>query len=97
VTNLSNGKKVIVTITDDGPHIPGRIIDLSEGAMKAIGGIGSGVVNVKLRVLDGNIRTPTRIIPVGPGSPGYGGNASILESPPSKDIAFLYQPVIVQA
>jgi rare lipoprotein A (peptidoglycan hydrolase) len=75
VTNLSNGKKVIVTINDDGPHIPGRIIDLSEGAMKAIGGIGSGVVNVKLRVLGGSTRTTTRGTPtLGPGSPGYGGS-----------------------
>jgi rare lipoprotein A len=36
VTNLNNGKTVIVRINDRGPYVGGRIIDLSEAAAKAI-------------------------------------------------------------
>lgn len=42
VTNLANGRSVIVKINDRGPYVHGRIIDLSQGAKNAInmGGIG---------------------------------------------------------
>ena len=48
VTNLRNGKDVIVRINDRGPFVKGRIIDLSVSAAKAIGIIKSGTVQVKL-------------------------------------------------
>ncbi|WP_114393278.1 septal ring lytic transglycosylase RlpA family protein [Oleisolibacter albus] len=37
VTNLETGKSVEVKINDRGPHVDGRIIDLSEGAAKKVG------------------------------------------------------------
>ncbi|GGO95659.1 septal ring lytic transglycosylase RlpA family protein [Stakelama pacifica] len=37
VTNLSNGKEVVVTITDRGPYARGRLIDLSRAAAEEIG------------------------------------------------------------
>ena len=37
VTNLSNGRRVSVRITDRGPFIRGRCIDLSRAAANAIG------------------------------------------------------------
>lgn len=37
VINLANNRQVTVTITDRGPFVPGRIIDLSHGAKNAIG------------------------------------------------------------
>jgi rare lipoprotein A len=37
VTNLENGKSTVVTIQDRGPHVPGRIVDLSPGSAKQIG------------------------------------------------------------
>ena len=46
VTNLSNGKDVVVRVTDRGPYRKGRIIDLSWGAAKAIGMISQGVTQV---------------------------------------------------
>jgi rare lipoprotein A len=56
VTNLSTGQSVVVRITDRGPHIRGRIIDLSAGAARVIGVINSGVAPVRLDVL-GSVRT----------------------------------------
>jgi peptidoglycan lytic transglycosylase len=37
VTNKSNGRWTIVTITDRGPFVRGRVIDLSMGAAHALG------------------------------------------------------------
>jgi len=51
VTNLGNGKSVVVRINDRGPFIKGRIIDLSRAAANAIGMIGTGVARVKLDIL----------------------------------------------
>jgi rare lipoprotein A (peptidoglycan hydrolase) len=52
VTNNNNGKSVIVKINDTGGFSSlGRIIDLSAGAMKELGGISAGVIPVKVEVL----------------------------------------------
>lgn len=51
VTNLRNGKSVIVRINDRGPFIRGRIIDLSLGAARAVGLTASGVAKVKIAIL----------------------------------------------
>ena len=48
VTNLSNGKSVKVRINDRGPHVAGRIIDVSGRAAKQIGLVDQGVGNVKI-------------------------------------------------
>lgn len=48
VTNLDNGKSVIVVINDRGPFVPGRIIDLDKVAFQKIASIGAGVINVKM-------------------------------------------------
>jgi len=49
VKNTSNGKTVKVTITDRGPFVKGRIIDLSEKAAADIDMVSQGVVQVQLR------------------------------------------------
>jgi peptidoglycan lytic transglycosylase len=51
VTNVHNGKSVDVRVNDRGPVVPGRILDLSRAAARAIGAIGAGVVPVRFRVL----------------------------------------------
>jgi rare lipoprotein A len=48
VTNLNNGKKVIVRINDRGPFMRGRIIDVSPAAAREIGLLGSGTANVRI-------------------------------------------------
>ena len=52
VTNLRNGRSVIVRINDRGPFIRGRIIDLAYGAAKAVGLHNSGVAFVQVAVLN---------------------------------------------
>jgi rare lipoprotein A len=51
VTNQSNGKSEIVTITDRGPYIRGRIIDLTIGCAERLGFRQRGVAPVKVEVL----------------------------------------------
>ena len=51
VTNLTNEKNVDVRITDRGPFIDGRVIDLSHAAAQAIEMIGPGVAPVRLDIL----------------------------------------------
>ena len=51
VTNKANGKSTIVRINDRGPYVSGRCLDLSTAAMKAIGGVSSGVVTVTWEVV----------------------------------------------
>jgi rare lipoprotein A len=52
VTNLENGKSVIVRINDRGPFKDNRIIDLSLAAAKSIELIGSGTAKVRLEVIE---------------------------------------------
>jgi rare lipoprotein A len=51
VTNLRNGRSVIVRINNRGPYSKGRIIDLSELAAEKLGMIEAGVVPVKVERL----------------------------------------------
>jgi len=51
VRNLSNGKTTEVRITDRGPFVGKRIIDLSKAAAADIGMLGSGVAKVRLTLI----------------------------------------------
>jgi rare lipoprotein A len=59
VVNVSNSKNVEVRITDRGPFVEGRIIDLSRAAARAIDMLGPGTARVRLEV----IRTPEYVAP----------------------------------
>jgi len=50
VTNLDNGKSVVVRINDRGPHAKNRIIDVSSAAAKQLGLIDSGTAKVRLEL-----------------------------------------------
>ena len=54
VTNLSNGKSVVVRINDRGPFVKGREIDLSKAAAVKIGMIKSGTAKVSLEIVGGS-------------------------------------------
>jgi rare lipoprotein A len=51
VTNLANGRRVIVRVNDRGPFVRNRLIDVSLGAAREIDMIGSGHAQVKLEVV----------------------------------------------
>ncbi|MFM2315626.1 MAG: hypothetical protein RLZZ04_4904 [Cyanobacteriota bacterium] len=51
VTNLQNGRSVVVRINDRGPFIRDRIIDLSAAAARALNMMSSGVAPVRLTIL----------------------------------------------
>lgn len=52
VTNVKNGKSVIVKINDRGPWILDRVIDLSYAAAEKIGMVEDGVTRVRLDIID---------------------------------------------
>jgi rare lipoprotein A len=47
ITNIENGKSVIVRVTDRG-SMPNHVIDLSEGAFKQIANLKQGRVKIKI-------------------------------------------------
>lgn len=52
VTNLANGKAEIVTITDRGPYIAGRVIDVTIGVARRLDFYSRGVIPVRLEIVD---------------------------------------------
>ena len=52
VTNLRNGKSVLVRINDRGPYVRGRTIDLSSYAAKQLGMRNSGLAPVRIDIFD---------------------------------------------
>lgn len=51
ITNLDNGRSVVVKINDRGPFVDGRVIDLSYSAASEIGMVDEGVSKVEIKVL----------------------------------------------
>jgi rare lipoprotein A len=51
VTNLANGKSVLVRINDRGPYVAGRCLDLSRASFSTIASLSTGVINVKYDVI----------------------------------------------
>lgn len=52
VTDLANGRSAMMRITDRGPFVPGRILDLSLGAAKALGMWRAGTARVRIDVYE---------------------------------------------
>jgi len=48
VTNLDNGKSIVLRVNDRGPYAKGRIIDVSEQAAKLLGFYGVGTARVRV-------------------------------------------------
>ena len=59
VTNLDNGKSVVVRVNDRGPFHGNRIIDLSYAAASKLGYASNGVGNVELRAIEPGQATTT--------------------------------------
>ena len=52
VTNLANGKSLILRINDRGPYIEGRMLDCSYGAAKKLDFIKNGTTNVQIDIIE---------------------------------------------
>ena len=51
VTNLANGRSVVVRVTDRGPRVRGRIVDVSRAAADRLGFKGRGTAKVRVERL----------------------------------------------
>ena len=51
VTNLENGKSLVVRLNDRGPFVAGRIIDLSREASQRLGFLKAGIARVRVQIL----------------------------------------------
>lgn len=56
VRNVSNGREVVVRVTDRGPFAAGRIVDLSLGAARRLGMVSAGVTGVEVEVISSPAR-----------------------------------------
>lgn len=93
VTNLNNGKFAVVRITDRGPFVDNRIIDLSFAAAQQIESIGPGVVPIKLEVISGTADLTAGFFTVQVGAFRDRDNAEHLRD---KLNASAYSPVYIQ-
>lgn len=48
VTNVGNGRSVVVRVNDRGPFVRGRVIDLTLAGMRALGFSGTGRVRLEI-------------------------------------------------
>ena len=71
VTNLRNGKKVVVKVNDRGPFHENRIIDLSYAAATKLDVVAKGTALVKIRVVQPGYASAKRSTPVETISPEY--------------------------
>jgi rare lipoprotein A len=91
VTNLNNGKSTTVRITDRGPFVDNRIIDLSLAAAREIESTGPGVVPVRLEVL-GNVDVTAGYFTVQVGAFRDRANAERLRD----RLSAAYTPIFIQ-
>ncbi len=48
LTNVKNGRSVVVRVNDRGPFVRGRMLDVSHGAASALGFVGQGTARLKV-------------------------------------------------
>lgn len=93
VTRLDNNKSVTVTVTDKGPYIKGRVVDLSRRAAESIGLVADGVAQVKVELVSRSNRqkdvasTNVRKAPTRPS--GYGFTDPEAETPKAREVPAL--------
>ncbi|HTG29782.1 MAG TPA: septal ring lytic transglycosylase RlpA family protein [Methylomirabilota bacterium] len=92
VTNERNGKSTVVRITDRGPFVNNRIIDLSYAAAREIDSIGPGVVPVRLEVLSTGINPEAGFFTIQVGSFRERANAERLR----ERLSAAYSPTFVK-
>ncbi len=98
VTNLSNGKAVIVRVNDRGPFLQGRVIDLSYAAAAKIGiaRAGSGEVELEL-ITEFEPRPPDRAVAPQPAPPAGARANPATEAPPVNARSVAPAPALANA
>lgn len=91
VTNLGNGKNTTVRITDRGPFVENRIIDLSLAAAREIDLVGPGIAPVRVEVL-GNVDPTAGFFTVQVGAFRDRGNAERLRD----RLNLSYSPIFIE-
>jgi len=91
VTNLNNGKSTTVRITDRGPFVENRIIDLSLAAAREIELVDPGVARVRVEVL-GNVDPTAGFFTVQVGAFRDPSNAERLRD----RLSASYSPIFIQ-
>lgn len=92
VTNLNNGKSTTVRITDRGPFVENRIIDLSRAAAREIESVGPGVVPVRVEVITPGIDPTAGFFTVQVGAFRDPNNAQRLRD----RLNLSYSPIFIQ-
>ncbi len=92
VTNLNNGKSTTVRITDRGPFVENRIIDLSLAAAREIESVGPGVVPVRVEVITPGVDPTAGYFTVQVGAFRDPGNAQRLRD----RLNVSYSPIFIQ-
>ena len=92
VTNLNNGKSTVVRITDRGPFVDNRIIDLSLAAAREVDSVGPGVVPVRVEVLSPGIDPTSGFFTVQVGAFRDRANAERLHD----RLSASYSPIFIQ-
>jgi rare lipoprotein A len=92
VTNVSNGKSTVVRITDRGPFVDNRIIDLSFAAALEIESVGPGVVPVRVEVLSPRVDPTSGFFTVQVGAFRDRANAERLRD----RLSAAYSPIFIQ-
>lgn len=92
VTNLDNGKRVVVRVNDRGPFAGGRIIDLSYAAAYRIGMVERGVAPVRVRALEPD-DSPTEALQVAESEVETKVNANTSQSRNGSDLGVRFVQV----
>src|SRR3989440_836629 len=92
VTNLNNGKSTVVRITDRGPFVDNRIIDLSFAAAREVESVGPGVVPVRVEVVSPGVDPTSGFFTVQVGAFRERTNAERLRD----RLSATYSPIFIQ-
>ena len=92
VTNMNNGKSTVVRITDRGPFVDNRIIDLSLAAAREVDSVGPGVVPVRVEVLSAGVDLTSGFFTVQVGAFRERANAERLRD----RLSTSYSPIFIQ-
>ena len=99
VTNLENGRSLVVRVNDRGPFKRGRVIDVSQRAAELLGFKGRGTAKVRLDLLTDESKAIAMAARQGKDTAGVevalneGRRAPVLTQPQATRIAGTYEPI----